>query len=76
MSAPAALEPRFTHDCKVCEFLGQVLDHDLYYCTSQGPRFPTLVARWGDDGPEYQSGRNVILTTPSGKDVRLVIDRD
>lgn len=47
---------RFEHDCAKCTFLGQFGDYDLYHCLKQGPEFPTVIARWGDDGPEYNSG--------------------
>ena len=50
--------PRYTHDCDKCEYLGGMEFegeyHDLY-CCPQGER-PTVIARWGDDGPEYRSG--------------------
>jgi hypothetical protein len=45
---------RFTHDCDNCEFLGQFNEYDLYYCEDAFE--PTVVARYGDDGPEYTSG--------------------
>lgn len=52
-------EPRFTHDCKNCTFLGG-FEHDgdyydLYHCM-QGGNCPTVIARFSDDGPDYQSG--------------------
>ena len=46
--------PRFQHDCTACTYLGQHDEFDLYFCP-QGS-FPTVIARYGDDGPEYQSG--------------------
>jgi hypothetical protein len=48
-------EPRFKHDCKQCNFIGRLDDRDLYTC-SQGGHLYTLVARYGDDGPDYTSG--------------------
>ena len=48
-------QPRFQHDCTICTFLGQYNEFDLYFCP-QGGRIPTVIARYGDDGPEYQSG--------------------
>jgi hypothetical protein len=58
----------FKHDCVVglnkCIFLGQYHHaeadnyfgiYDLYFCT-QGGRLPTVIARYGDAGPEYFSG--------------------
>lgn len=44
--------PKFQHDCTACIFLGHFEDHDLYYCD----REPTVIARFGDDGPQYGSG--------------------
>lgn len=46
--------PRYTHDCDSCTCLGQLGNHDLYYCDQSGR--PTVIARWGDDGPQYVSG--------------------
>lgn len=45
--------PRYTHDCDACEPLGEHLEYDLYYC----PRCDggTIIARYGNDGPEYAS---------------------
>ncbi len=60
-----APQPRFTHDCTGCHFLGhhraEEMDFDLYYC-GQGGGLPTVVARFGNDGPEYLSGLNMTLT--------------
>ncbi len=42
--------PRFRHDCDRCQSLGQYGPHDLYVCHGG-----TLLARYGDDGPEYAS---------------------
>lgn len=53
----AIVDPVYEHDCKKCEFLGvfssEVEGHyDLYFC----PNEPTVIARYGSDGPEYASG--------------------
>jgi len=45
---------RFQHDCKHCVPLGQYQENDLYYCDQHG--CPTVIARYGNDGPEYTSG--------------------
>lgn len=53
-------QPVHKHDCNSCVFLGNyVLTRetstdtlDLYYC----PNEPTVVARFGSDGPDYSSG--------------------
>jgi hypothetical protein len=51
-------QPRFVHDCDQCKFLGTHDDnevtYDLYYCGQGG--FPTVIARFGHEGPEYLSG--------------------
>ena len=54
---------RYVHDCQLCVYLGRVTRYDLYYCaqisTSRRGRVtknPTLVARYGDNGPDYISG--------------------
>jgi hypothetical protein len=50
--APQSMKPKFEHDCDDCVFLGHYLENDLYYC----PKEPTILARYGADGPEYTSG--------------------
>lgn len=47
------MEKRFKHDCDICVFLGQFNEYDLYFCDAG---FATVIARYGDDGPEYMSG--------------------
>lgn len=47
--------PRFEHDCESCTFLAHVSGHDLYYCP-QMEKMPTIIARYGSDGPDYMSG--------------------
>ena len=54
-------KPKYQHDCDHCTFLGQWsgiqfdgCDHetmDLYNCGDS-----TVIARFGNDGPEYTSG--------------------
>ena len=54
-------KPLYTHDCQNCTYLGiynlddngRKIPHDLYYCHSG---HPTVIARYGDDGGDYQSG--------------------
>jgi len=46
------MTPKFTHDCEGCKFLGHYEGHDLYYCAGE----PTVIARYGSDGPAYASG--------------------
>jgi hypothetical protein len=47
--------PRYEHECEGCIYLGQWNKFDLYYCP-QGGRLPTVLARYGDRGEEYNSG--------------------
>ena len=56
MSLP---KPRFTHDCKVCRFVGFFSDYDLYICPQGGN--PTLVARFSNKGPDYLSGQRFVV---------------
>jgi len=50
--------PKFLHDCSCCTFLGHENDHDLYFCEQAPWGFPTVIARYGSEGPEYESGLN------------------
>lgn len=52
-------EPNYTHDCDRCTFLGTYVmsgsNYDLYY--HPGDEFTqSIVARYGEMGPEYISG--------------------
>jgi len=47
--------PKFKHDCSECIFLGLYKGNDLYFCR-QGGSFPTVISRYGNDGPDYSSG--------------------
>ena len=52
-------DPIYKHDCNICIYLGSyqlVLDYDLYVCKE----YNTLVARWGSEGPQYESGLALI----------------
>lgn len=49
------MTPKFQHDCPNCSFLGHFRGHDLYWCQEQRGLW-TVIARYGDDGPEYKSG--------------------
>lgn len=51
------MEPTYKHDCGCCEFLGPYREYDLYWCPQvqvDGSN-QTIVARFGDEGPEYAS---------------------
>ena len=49
------MKPKHTHDCERCTFLGHFCDHDVYICQDSGGIGPSIIARFGDDGPEYAS---------------------
>ena len=64
MKAP---EKHYIHDdCKGCIFLGNLREgdtlYDLYYCSQNG--MPTVIARYGNDGPDYMSGMNSTSLNP------------
>lgn len=60
---------QYRHDCTKCHFMGILEGHDIYTCKD------TIVARYGDDGPDYISGDNLVaFDTPYGR-VRLRFDR-
>lgn len=52
------VDPVFEHDCDQCLFIGHYRGHDLYRCP-QGGTVVTIVARYGNEGPDYTSGRRV-----------------
>ena len=60
--------PQFKHDCANCKYLGRhqdaVYKYDLYYCgdnTNHNKVTNTVIARFGDEGGQYQSGLNSTL---------------
>ncbi len=56
--------PRYLHDCTRCVFLGQWQEYDLYYA-DHGGLPDTVIARYGDDGPEYTSGLSLVPLVPA-----------
>lgn len=50
--------PLYKHHCANCTYLGdweyKGQRHDLYHCPQLG--IPTVIARYGDEGPAYTSG--------------------
>ena len=60
MSENSAIpDPIYKHDCDVCIYLGSYqlyLDYDLYLCQAS----KTVIARWGYEGPQYDSGLALI----------------
>lgn len=51
-------EPRYVHDCDNCVFLGDHRGGDAYVCP-QG-NHPTIVVRWSDEPPHYDSGQHIL----------------
>ena len=51
---------KYQHDCDHCEYLGTYLEHDVYICQNSGSP-GSIIARYGDDGPNYISFRVDIL---------------
>lgn len=51
--------PQYKHDCSACLFLYRTMmsgqSYDVYFCASI-PAFPTVIARYGDEGHMYLSG--------------------
>lgn len=60
--------PQFEHDCDECTFVGHYKGIDIYTCPQN--TMPTVVARYGSDGPEYTSGQTIKID-----DLTLTIDR-
>jgi hypothetical protein len=63
-------KPQFKHDCSSCKYLGRyqhtdfagrTWNYDLYYCgdnPSHNKVRATVIARFGNEGSQYQSGLN------------------
>lgn len=59
------MNPRFTHDCDICTFLGQINGVDLYVCPDDGDSCSgTYLARYGGGLSEYTSGKHLVRTHP------------
>lgn len=66
-------EDRYEHDCEGCDYIGSIAETwehdvkpqhiDLYVCPNGGLGEPTVVARHGDEGPQYTSKPLSILYT-------------
>jgi hypothetical protein len=50
-------DPLWTHDCSSCVYLGKFQLYDLYFCNQMG-NWPTVIARYGNNGWDYFSGLN------------------
>jgi len=61
--------PDFTHTaCDHCTFLGHYREHDLYHCAQPSLGLATIIARYGDDGPEYLSCPVAIVPRPTAEE--------
>jgi len=49
------MKAKFIHDCDACVFLAHIDEHDLYVCPGDTLMGTSLIARYGDDGPDYKS---------------------
>jgi len=62
ISKLATENPRYQHDCMGCTFLGRFVcqdeEVDLYHCYQLADH-PTVIARYGDEGAQYTSGRRI-----------------
>lgn len=47
--------PQFQHDCDKCLFLGHYDGFDVYICIASNNGDGSIIARHGDDGPDYAS---------------------
>lgn len=68
------MEPKFSNSSDAREFLGHFQEHDLYFDPQMG--IPTIIARFGEDPPDYVSGLDFADTNPviaEGK--RIAIER-
>lgn len=61
-------KPIYAHDCTGCTFLGTYewdgQSYDLYTC-KQSCNWPTVLARYSSDGPDYLSGLEIAKTIES-----------
>lgn len=74
--------PRYVHDCDRCVYLGQFERYDLYFADHGGvapgyvPDAATVIARYGNDGPEYTSGLPLADSVPALTEARrLAMER-
>lgn len=49
------MKAKFVHDCDKCTFLTIVDGMDVYVCTGDTMMGTDIIARYGDDGPDYKS---------------------
>lgn len=74
MKIPVNMRPKWKHDCAKCRYLGSTLFtsevKDWYVCGDEAHK--TVIARHGDDGPEYWSVPTEVLAY--GDVVRMLDD--
>lgn len=62
------MKPTYIHDCRKCVFLGNYTHegtlYDLYVCSHKDMEIDTVIARCGNDGPDYASGIYFRKTLP------------
>jgi hypothetical protein len=63
---------KYKHDCESCKFLGRYVAtngnaYDLYFCKQEFLGFPTVIARYGDEGHSYLSGIDFADRSPAIK---------
>lgn len=56
--------PKYQHDCSICSFLGADQTYDYYWCAGT---LPTVIARYGSDGPDYAYGLEIALAVRETK---------
>lgn len=65
------MKPKWTHDCNACKYIGSMHSDrgllDWYTCKN------SVIARYGDDGPEYWSTPDYIV---NNNDYLIAVDTD
>lgn len=51
------MKPRYMHDCDVCEFVGQLVQGDLWWCLE----YHQWIVRRSDEGSDYLSAGRLSL---------------
>lgn len=64
ISSHGERKPNYLHFCDGCTFLGEYTWEsklfDLYTC-QQGRKWPTVIARYSSDDPDYESGLHTAI---------------
>lgn len=56
------MPPRYKHTCPNCTYLGQSEEYDLYVCSRKNREIDSIIARFGNEGPDYISGLHYALS--------------